>query len=392
MKSNSEIFDEVPAAAPDSGKNRALDGSCSQTDDLAAERIAALESVTGNRLTPRLRRLADEYARDQLGDIEFARFLYDYCVIYGGFEEGWLTYQYFRKILVKPGGIGLEKLSKIKTFSNLILKTDAMPDIGYYLHGRFYDREMRPATLESLKQILREVKSEEVYVKPDGSVLGESIYRVSLETLDDAFFTEKRNAVIQCAVTQHASFEDIVSDSLATIRILTGRTVSGDIKPMAAYVRFGMTGTQWIVSSQCVRVAIVDAAGTLDECGYTSDWKSWRQHPNTGASFAGRTVPLFAEAIEFCLALHRSVPHPILVGWDIAVDAEAQLKLLEWNADHCEIRFSEAVSGPCFAGLRWQVSDHQQRQRCRHLLVNADDEPVTGPASEQPVSFNPENS
>jgi hypothetical protein len=28
--------------------------------------------------------------------------------------------------------------------------------------------------------------------------------------------------------------------------------------------------------------------------------------------------------------------------------------VLEWNSKHCDIKFSEASTGPCFLGLDWE--------------------------------------
>ncbi len=332
------------------------------------KRIRDLERKTGNRLTPKLRRFADEYARDMLGDQYYARFLYEYCVIHGGFAEGWLTYHYFRAGIVSKGGIGLEKVSKIKTFAKIVLNTNRLPDAGYYIHGKFYEADMREAPLASIKHSLERLGNEVVYVKPDGSVLGNDIYRIPLDELNEELFQKTGNAVIQYAVTQHPVFDEVISGPLTTIRITTGRTLQGSIRAMGAYVRFGLAGTKWIRADRSIRVAVTNADGILDSCGYMPDWTPVSVHPDTGTGFAGRSVPNFGNALDLCVELHRSVPHPFIVGWDIAVDANGNIKLLEWNADHCEIRFMEAIFGPCFAQVHWDVSDEQQATRCRYHL------------------------
>jgi hypothetical protein len=53
--------------------------------------------------------------------------------------------------------------------------------------------------------------------------------------------------------------------------------------------------------------------------------------------------------------MHRRMPLVGCVGWDFAVDADARPWLLEWNAVHNDIKVSEAMQGPCFAGLGWET-------------------------------------
>jgi hypothetical protein len=48
------------------------------------------------------------------------------------------------------------------------------------------------------------------------------------------------------------------------------------------------------------------------------------------------------------LGSHRYAP------WS-AVSTHARI---EWNGGHCDIKFSEATTGPCFTGLNWSRFHH----------------------------------
>jgi hypothetical protein len=141
---------------------------------------------------------------------------------------------------------------------------------------------------------------------------------------------------------------------VATLRITTTRDGVGAVGPRAAYLRLGRKTTQWIRSDDSMRISVVDGEGTLSPHGFTQDWKRWTVHPDTGAAFAGQRIPCFAAAVSACVALHRRAPHFGIVGWDVAVDADERVRLLEWNGVHCDIKFSEATTGPCFTGLGWE--------------------------------------
>ena len=47
-------------------------------------------------------------------------------------------------------------------------------------------------------------------------------------------------------------------------------------------------------------------------------------------------------------------PYARCVGWDVTVDADEKVMLMEWNAEHNDVKFSEATQGPCFSDLNWE--------------------------------------
>jgi hypothetical protein len=160
------------------------------------------------------------------------------------------------------------------------------------------------------------------------------------------------NCVIQLPIRQHPFFDEIVSGSVATIRITTVKDGGGKIDARAVYLRLGRSDNEWVQAKSLVRVAIVD--GELDAFGYTPEWRRWRCHPDTKVGFAGKRIPGLAKAIETCISLHRSVPHFAILGWDAAIDRDERVQIMEWNGGHTDIKFSEAVTGPSFLGLGWE--------------------------------------
>lgn len=52
--------------------------------------------------------------------------------------------------------------------------------------------------------------------------------------------------------------------------------------------------------------------------------------------------------------LHKKAPYARCIGWDVTVDGDENVRLLEWNPEHNGIKFSEATQGPCFADLGWE--------------------------------------
>jgi hypothetical protein len=319
----------------------------------ALKAVNIIEQYNVQKLSPRLRKLADDYAIQVLGGKEYAPWLYVYTLVSGDFKEGWIPDNFFGKIVLPRINKDLRLLPNFKTFSNVVLKTQALPDVAYYIDGVFYSKDFEVTDVAFLRRVIGETDTE-AFVKKDGSSRGQGVFKLAIKDLHEETFKRIGNCVVQSLVRQHDFFERIISGSVATVRITTVKESDGKIDLRAAYLRLGRTDTAWVQSDNSVRVAIIDRSGELDVFGYTSDWRRWQSHPDTNFSFSKLRVPLFKQALETCVKLHSSIPHFTIIGWDIAIGKDNKIQLLEWNGDHCDIKFSEATTGPCFTGLHWE--------------------------------------
>jgi hypothetical protein len=69
----------------------------------------------------------------------------------------------------------------------------------------------------------------------------------------------------------------------------------------------------------------------------------------------GGRLPRYREAADLCRRLHEDFPHFGLIGWDVTVDHEEEVRVLEWNAGHIGVSYSESIVGPSFTGLGWEA-------------------------------------
>jgi hypothetical protein len=315
--------------------------------------VRTIEKFNCQSLSPRQKKLADEYAIQVFGQRVYAPWLYVYTLVSGGdFKEGWIPDNFFGKV-VMPKLNKLRQVTKFKTFSNVVLKTESIPDIAYYIDGVIYNREFKAIDIAILREIIGDT-SKTVFVKKDESGRGKGVVKLVLDDINEDTFKRIGDCVVQLAIQQHEFFDHIISSSAATVRITTVRNIDGKIESRASYLRLGRSNTAWIQSDNSVRVAIVDRNGELDRFGYTEDWRRWLSHPDSNFSFYKQRVPRFREAVEHCVKLHALVPHFAIIGWDITISSDDKIKLFEWNSDHCDIKFSEATTGPCFTGLNWE--------------------------------------
>jgi hypothetical protein len=297
--------------------------------------------------------LADEYARDVLGDAKYAPWLHVYTAVRGRFAEGWIPDNYYGMVVEPLKSGDAARVSNLKSFTNRILNTEALPDLAYVIDGIYYSRTFVPVPETDLPALLFE-HDDRVFFKADNSLQGRSVSILTQRDFQQKTASRRPDGVFQAPIRQHGFLARISPQSTATLRITTARELDGTVNIRAAYLRLGRASDEIVRSSSHVRVSVDTSTGALAGVGYLPDWRRIEKHPDTGFRFAAQSIPRFDEATRLCRSLHESCPHIACIGWDTCIDEDDKVKIMEWNARFNDIKFSEATMGPCFAGLGWE--------------------------------------
>ncbi|MGG1947569.1 sugar-transfer associated ATP-grasp domain-containing protein [Trinickia sp. NRRL B-1857] len=297
---------------------------------------------------------ADAYAHDVLGHLRYAPWLYVYSAVAGRFKEGWIPDNYYGYVVVPKlkGGYGIA--SSLKSLQRAIFDSDAFPDLAYFANGLFLAPDATVVSPEALARRLFS-QNDSVVFKVDNSLQGRGIFFFDRATFDLEKIRTLGNGVFQENIVQHEVLARFAPRSVATLRMTTAVDDSGVVSIRACYLRLGRDADTHVQSSSHVRIPVDCATGELAESGYLTDWTVVREHPDSKIPFAGVKIPAFDDCLTSVLAHHRKVPYARCVGWDVAVADDGRVQLMEWNAEHNDIKFSEATQGPCFADLRWDL-------------------------------------
>jgi hypothetical protein len=321
----------------------------------AAEADRILEDVKadGKRLSAADRKRCDDYATQVLGRKHFSPWLQVYTVIAGEFREGWIPDNFYG-LKVNPAIKGEHgRISSLKSIAGALFNSQFFPDLGYQINGRLFDRAYQQITVEEAKARFF-ATSERVIVKNDRSGRGEGIHLIDRSNFDAATLTRIGNGVFQRYVAQHPLFDRFAASSVATIRLSTVVEPNGKIAARAAYLRLGTGHDTHVQSRSHVRIPLHVATGEFRGPALLANWRECLAHPTSNEPFAGNSIPAFSECLRAVTALHEQVRFVGAIGWDLAVDRDEGVHVLEWNGTHNDIKFSEAVSGPCFRGLGWE--------------------------------------
>lgn len=314
--------------------------------------LNTIESFKG-KLDPKIKKLSDDYASGILGWKGFSPWLYVYSAVAGEFKEGWIPDNYYGKVVVPQIKGKYGEIADLKGLASALFGTSHFPDKIYYINGLLLSNNYQVLSEKDCKELAFS-NSEEIVYKVDNSLQGRGIFFLRKNDFNIKSLESLGNGVIQEKIKQHPFFQEIVPNSVATIRITTAINNYGIISPRASYLRIGRLQDTHVKSASHIRIPINLKTGELYHYGYTTDWRQIEKHPDTNFSFAAKHIPQFSELQQTASYLHKMVPFTRSIGWDIIIDDSNRIKVMEWNGSHNDIKFSEATQGPCFADLDWE--------------------------------------
>jgi hypothetical protein len=297
-------------------------------------------------------KLIREYSKDVLGSLDFAPGLRSYTAYSREFKEGWIPNNYYGRVVlpsIKGEFCGIDNL---KTHSKRLLQTDLIPDLAYCLAGDFILTDGTKVCEKELERILFEV-NEFVFLKKNNSMRGSGITKLDREKFKKCDLKSFGDFVIQSGLTQHQFFENIVSGSIATLRVTTVKAKGVLTKNRLSSLRVGRFGDEFIRDTTTLVVGI-SPNGFLSENALGGNWEMYSAHPDTGYVFKDQKIPFFELAEKVCEDLHDKLGFPGIIGWDICITPNGSVQILEWNAQYPGINYSEAMVGPNFKGLVWE--------------------------------------
>lgn len=336
-----------------SAKNRVSNYRYHKVHKHAARQILKKIEAAKGKTDKRLIKLSYEYSKEVLGWDGFAPWLHVYSAVNNEFREGWIPDNYFAKVVIPVIDGGYDKLSDHKALARRLFKSDAFPDIAYSVNGLFLNRDSQVIPQNNLKESLFHNRKKVVF-KKDNSMQGKGIY-----ILDNSNFSIKKiaslgNGVFQYFIKQHPVFEEMMPDSVATIRLTTFYEDNSDVSVRGCFLRLGRDSEKFIRWSSNILIPVNLETGELNPQGHFEDLVPIYRHPDTNIIFSKQHIPFYDKCIATAVELHKQMPFNRCIGWDMTVDTDNNVKVMEWNGGHNDIKIHEALQGPCFSNLGWE--------------------------------------
>lgn len=169
--------------------------------------------------------------------------------------------------------------------------------------------------------------------------------------------------IVQRFVRQHPDLAAFNASTFNTIRLVT-IVLNGKVHILSSILRIGADGNIVDNVSQGGYQCTINPDGTLQKLAYTcrsskhaaygeaGGVSQYVEQTHTGARFEGFRIPSWDKLRQTACDLALRLPYMKLIGWDMGVDADGDVVLIEFNAFPEQ---NEATCGPSFGDLTDEV-------------------------------------
>ena len=225
-------------------------------------------------------------------------------------------------------------------------------------NGVFYGSESQITTEIAIEKCSKET---EIVIKPSiGTYGGKGVRKIIFNNESDKksilrklFKEYNSNFIVQKVILQHKQLSKLNPSSINTVRIITYMR-SEEVIPLSSVIRIGRYGSFIDNSTSGGIVCGIDANGCLKEQAYDRKDNIYYT-TDSGIELKGFKIPHFTEMKNLAKIAHKSLPYFKLVSWDITINENLEIKLIEYNAFGQEIYFHQKTNGPLFGELTSEI-------------------------------------
>lgn len=163
---------------------------------------------------------------------------------------------------------------------------------------------------------------------------------------------DAKNYIIQKRVRNNKALSELYPFSLNTFRVIT-YLAGEEIHCTPSALRIG-TGKNQVDNIHLGGLVVgVQPNGLLREdayqLGYGDKKTVFKQHPDTGVTFRDYSIGDFPRVLNVAKQLHAVTPHLGMISWDLTLDENENVVLIEANCQGQSIWFPQIVSAePAF--------------------------------------------
>jgi len=165
-------------------------------------------------------------------------------------------------------------------------------------------------------------KTEKVVIKPFRSAGGKGVKVVRSNEYPLVLKGYTSDCLVEDFIEQHHFLNEIFSDSLNTLRILTMKK-DDEIVVIKAVLKVGRSRTHHLDHMArggiCINIDMKSGMLVNGLSNYKHGHLEYVRHPETNYEFYQKTIPFFEETKELAKKAHGLFPMHHLIGWDIAI-------------------------------------------------------------------------
>lgn len=150
-------------------------------------------------------------------------------------------------------------------------------------------------------------------------------------------------------INQYHELSKIYSHSLNTFRVIT-YILNDKIFCAPLAMRMGRGGSEVDnIHSGGIVIGVSDDGFLMSEA-FSEYGKRFSKHPDSNVIFKGYRISKVSEVIEAAKKLHMKVPSIKMISWDLSIDHNGEIVLIEINTTDQSVWFPQMVNGKSIFG------------------------------------------
>jgi hypothetical protein len=234
------------------------------------------------------------------------------------------------------------------------------------IRGVFFDEKMN---VLSNKEAATQCLAENILIyKKAKSSRGKDVEKIYLEPLSredrfnkiaDLFDAKKADFIIQKNIEQHPEMAKFNQSSVNCVRV-TSLFLNGKISICSQMLRFGTNGSHIDNALGGGLFVGITNDGTLNKYAYDLSMNKYEAAGDI--LFADYKLPFYNKLEAFVLENHqRYLPQIGIVGWDLAIDKDGNVVMVEANIAGPGIFVVQISTGPIFGDRTLEVVDYVKK-------------------------------
>ncbi|MUJ26426.1 hypothetical protein GNP73_00305 [Aliivibrio fischeri] len=256
---------------------------------------------------------------------------------------------FYNNLECKVNDFSLSSYFEHKGYLDKILMTNTVPSLINCMSGVMYSG-FNVIGFDEIEELFKDYNNELVIKRSIGTGGGKSVeigIYSDIKCYIKEYYESGYDFIIQNRLSQHPELEKYNQSSLNTIRMLT-LSIDGNVNLLSSVFRMGNGGKIDNSASGGISIGMSDS-GVLNDFAIDHDFNKFYEHPLSKISFLGKDkIPFFYDMKDLVILKHKELKSHDLVSWDLTVDDDGYISIIEFNVVWSEINFHQANNGPIF--------------------------------------------
>ena len=228
-------------------------------------------------------------------------------------------------------------------------------------HGKFYNAERNLISKQQAIGIMENIG--EAVIKPTvDSSSGKNVIIVNMangktlrdgNSVSDIFEIYNKNFIVQEKIKPHIELSTLYPNSINTFRV-TSYIVGDKIEVAPISLRMGGNGGEVDnIHAGGMSISVANDGSLAKKAyrlGYGDSFKCFEQHPDTNVKFDGYRISFLDKLISTATRLHEMTANIKIISWDLTIDSEGNIVVIEANFKGQSVWFPQMLSGESFFG------------------------------------------